>query len=135
MIILLTFTDFKLSGQNIETEVISFCKIQIIEFYDTHRNIYNYILCMYIFIWERTTNHFDLLWLFKHNIYYTQYERGMAHHTIFSHAPQMTSQLTIISSGHTFFIWAMLLFFQMYYLMLFSVCFLNLGKVILFNMV
>ena len=32
LIILLAFTDFELSGQNIETEAISFCKIQGIEF-------------------------------------------------------------------------------------------------------
>ena len=49
LIILLTFTDFETSGQNIETEETSFCKILIIEFYDTYilEHIYC-ILCMYI---------------------------------------------------------------------------------------
>ena len=54
----------------------------------------------------------DLIWLvprdtyskelFSHSIYTIQAGKA-AHDTIFSSAPQMTSQFTIISFNHTFF--------------------------------
>ena len=57
LILLLTFTDFELSGQNIETEAISFCKIQLIEFYDTYWNIFTtFYVCISSYAREQQTS-------------------------------------------------------------------------------
>ena len=47
LILLLTFTDFELSEQNIETEAIHFFKI---EFYDTYWNIFVTFYILYLYM-------------------------------------------------------------------------------------
>ena len=58
LMLLLTFTDFELSGQNIEPEAKRFCKFKQLNFMIHMGTIY-YIWCMYIFICKRTRNQFN----------------------------------------------------------------------------
>jgi len=143
LMLLLTFTDFELSGQNIEPEEKRFCKFKQLNFMIHMGTIY-YIWCMYIFICKRTRNQFNqkistsgqiffkvgLIWLVRGNSRSQELFRhkhntsGGRHTTPFfrpHHKWRQNSQLFLPATPY--FVWAMLLCFQMYHFMPFNTFF------------
>ena len=134
LISLLSFSDFELFGQNIETEAISLCEMNLI----IHTGIYlPHFMYVYLHMQEnikpvRSENLTSGQIFFSEGLIFLSEGTAIVKNCsdisntilvgygtphLFSSAPQMTSQLTIISSNHTFFFWAMLLCFQLYYFM------------------
>ena len=121
MISLLTFSDFELFGQNIETEAISLCEMNLI----IHTGIYlPHFMYVYLHMQEnikpvRSENLTSGQIFFSEGLMFLSEGTAIVKNCsdisntilvgygtphLFSSAPQMTSQLTIISSNHTFFL-------------------------------